>query len=66
MLPRSRASMEFKMAVFDGRHFDIRVLVNHARADIMTEEHLSYRHAATSVGNSDLSTDGIVLHRGLD
>ena len=46
MLTGSRASMEIKMAVFDGGHFDVRVLVNHPRADIMTDERLSYRYGA--------------------
>ncbi len=45
VLAGSRAFMEIKMAVFDGRHLDVRVLVNHPGADIMTEEHLSYRYA---------------------
>src|SRR6185503_12225938 len=58
--------MEIKMAVFDGRHLDVRVLVNHPRANIMTKEHLRYRHGATSVSNSDLSTNGVILHGGLD
>ncbi len=58
--------MESKMAVFDRRHFDVRVLVNHAGADIMTEKHLDYRYAAASIGNPDLGTDGEILHSGLD
>ena len=66
MLAGSRAFMEIKMAIFDGRHFDVRVLVNHPGADIMTEEHLRYRYAAASVGNPDLGADGEILHSGLD
>ncbi len=54
------------MAVFDGRHFDVRVLVNHPGADIMTEEHLGYRYGAASVGDPDLSTNGEILDSGLD
>jgi hypothetical protein len=58
--------MKIKMAVFDGRHFDVHVLVNHPSANIMSEEHLGYRYRAASVGNPDLSTDGEILHSGLD
>ena len=54
------------MAVFDGRHLDVRVLVNHPGADIMTEEHLGYRYGAASVGDPDLSTNSEILHSGLD
>jgi hypothetical protein len=56
--------MELKMTVFDGRHPDVRVLVNHSGFDIMTEEHLRYRYASTPVGNPDLSTNGEILHSG--
>ena len=66
MLAGSRPFMEIKMAVFDGRHLDVRVLVNHPGADIMTEEHLRYRYGAASVGNPDLSTNGEIRHSGLD
>src|SRR4030095_15510242 len=66
VLVSSRAFMEIKMAVFDGRHPDVRVLVNHLGAHVMTEEHLCYRYAAASVGNSDLGTDGEILHSGRD
>ena len=66
VLAGSRAFMEIKMAVFDGRHLDVRVLINHPGADIMTEEYLGYRHAATSVGNPDLGTDSEILNSGLD
>jgi hypothetical protein len=58
--------MESKMAVFDGRNFDVRVLVNHPGANIMTEEHPGYRYGATSIGNPDLGTYGEILHSGLD
>jgi hypothetical protein len=61
----SRAFMERKMAVFDGRHLDVRVLVNHPVANVMTEEQLGYRHCATSVGNPDLGTNGKIPHSGL-
>ena len=66
VLASSRTFMEIEMAVFDGRHLDIRVLVNHTRANIMTEEHLVYRQRATSVGDPDLGTDGVILHSGFD
>ena len=39
-----RAFMEIKMVVFDGRHLDVHILVNHSDADVMTEQHLRYRH----------------------
>src|SRR5262249_1618650 len=41
VLAGSLAFMEIKMAVFDGCHFDVRVLVNYPSANIMTGEHLS-------------------------
>ena len=58
--------MEIKMAVFDGRHLDVRALVNHPGADIMPEEHLGDRYGAACVGNPDLSTNGEILHSGRD
>ena len=66
MLAGSRAFMESKMAVFDGRHLDVRVLVDHPGANIVTEEQLGYRHGATAVGNPDLGADGEILHSGFD
>jgi len=53
------------MAVFDCRHFDVRVLINHTRADIMTEKHLDYRNRAAAIGDPDLGTNLEVLHSGL-
>jgi hypothetical protein len=66
VLAGSRAFMKSKMAVFDGRHLDIRVFINNPGADIMTEEDVGYRHAAASVRNPDLGTDGEILDSGLD
>src|SRR5919109_4815874 len=54
------------MAVFDGRHPDVCVLINHTRADIMTVKHLRYRYAAASVGDSDLGTNRKILDSGLN
>src|SRR5713101_9231208 len=57
VLAGSRALMKIKMTIFDGRHFDIGVLVNHSGPDIMTEEQLAYRYRTAAVGNPDLSTN---------
>ena len=57
MLAGSRALMESKVAVFDRRYFDIRVLINQTRAYIMTVKYAFDRYAATSIGNPDLGTD---------
>jgi hypothetical protein len=64
VLARSRAFVETKMAVFDSRHLDIHVVVNQSGANIVAEEHLSYRHGAASVGNPDLSTYREIHHSG--
>jgi hypothetical protein len=66
VLAGSRAFMESKMAVFDRRHFDVRILVNHPDADIMTEKHLDYGDRAAAIGDPDLGTDLEVLHSGFD
>jgi hypothetical protein len=59
-------SLEIKMGVFDSCHRDVGVLVDHPGADIMTEEQFADRYSAASIGNSDISADSEVLHRGLD
>src|SRR5215467_11035068 len=41
VLAGSRAFMKIKVSVFDGRHLDVRVLINYASANIMTGKHLS-------------------------
>ena len=67
MLARSRAVvMKAKMGVFDGRHFDVRVLVNHPGAEIMAEVHPGDRHCAAAVSGPDLRADGEVLQGGFD
>ena len=55
-----------KMAVFNGRHFDICVLIDQPGADIMTEEHIGYRHRAASVRYPDLGADAAILDGSLD
>jgi hypothetical protein len=64
VLASSRACMEIEMVVFDGRHLDVGVLINHSSANIMTEEHLGYWYGAPSIGYPDLGTDGALLHGG--
>jgi hypothetical protein len=66
VLASSRTFMEIEMAIFDRRHFDVRVLINHTRADIVTEKHLGYRYCAATVGNPDLGADTEILHSRLD
>jgi hypothetical protein len=51
---RSRSFVESKMGVFDCRHLDIGILVNHSGTDVVTEEQLANRYRTASVGNSDL------------
>ena len=58
--------MEIKMAVFDGRHFDIGILVDHAGADVATEKHLSNWDCPASIADPDLRTLGEILHGCLD
>src|SRR5919108_466542 len=66
VLAGSRAFMESKMAVFGGRHLDVRVVVNHPGANVMTEEQPGYRYGATAVSNPDLGTYGEILYSGPD
>ena len=66
MLARSWPCMKREMAIFDGRHPDIRVLVNNPGANIATHEYLGYRYGPASVGNTDLGTDREVPHSGFD
>jgi len=57
--------MEFKMRGFSRRHFDLCILIDQSRADIVTEEHLIYGYAPTSISNPDFSAYAEVLHCGL-
>src|SRR5215813_13270585 len=66
VLPRSQALVESKMAVFNGRHFGICILIDHPGANIMTEEHIGYRHRAASVRYPDLGASAAILDGSLD
>ena len=66
MLAGSRASMKSKMAVFNRRYLDVCVLINVAKADIVSEKDVDYRHGAASIGNPDLRAYDEILHGGLD
>src|SRR5262249_21187123 len=54
------------MAVFNGSYLDICVLIDQPGADIMTEEHIGYRHRAASVRYPDLGTNAAILHSSFD
>ena len=66
MFSRGRPFVERKMGIFDCRHLDIGILVNHSGTDVVTEEEFLNRDRAASVGNSDLGADGEILYRSLD
>jgi hypothetical protein len=58
--------MESEMAVFNRCDLDVRVFVNQPGADVVTEEHMVYRHCAASIRDSDLGTNAEILHSRVD
>jgi hypothetical protein len=58
--------VEAEVRIFDRRHFDIAILVNHPGGDIMTKEQLLNWYGTASVGNSNVSADCEILHRRFD
>src|SRR5262245_57346792 len=55
-----------KMAVFDSRHLDVLILVEHPGANVMTEEQFSDRYGTTPVSYPDFGTNREILHSGFD
>src|SRR5262245_39544421 len=65
VLTRSRAFMESKMAVFNRRHLDVLILVEHFGPNVMTEEQFSDRYGTTAVSYPDFGTNCEILHSSL-
>src|SRR5438093_8753212 len=54
------------MRVLDRRHLDVRILINHAGADIMAVKQPRDWNRTTSVRNSDFRTQSEILHGRFD
>src|SRR5215467_8824346 len=54
------------MIILDGRHLNVCVLVNRASSDIVAFENLSDGYRASTIGNSDVGANPVILYGRLD
>src|SRR5438874_1384581 len=55
-----------EMGVLDGRHLNVRILIDDAGSRVATEEHLGNRNGAGAVAYSDVRAYRQVVHQSLD